>query len=85
MSPSIDVERAQVVQYPLADEPLATLDALADAADRLPAEQVEHHLGDLPVVLAGGESVRLDRSPGDVVRGVEANRCWVMLLSLIHI
>jgi hypothetical protein len=80
--PSIDVERAHVVEYPLADEPLVTLEALADAADRLPAAQIEHHLGDLPVVLPGGESVRLDRSPGDVIRGVESNRSWVMIRSL---
>jgi hypothetical protein len=79
---SIDVERAHVVDYPLADEPLTTLDALADAADRLPADQIEHHLGDLPVVLPGGESVRLDRPAGDVVRDVQSNRCWVMIRSL---
>jgi hypothetical protein len=81
-TPSIDVERAHVVEYPLADEPLCTLDALADAADRVPAGLVEHHLGDLPVVSPGGESVRLDQSPGDVVRGVASNRCWVMIRSL---
>ncbi len=79
---SIDVERPHIVDYPVPDDPLATLEALADAADRLPAAQVEHHLGDLPVLSPGGESVRLDRTPGEIVRDLGANRCWVMLRSL---
>jgi hypothetical protein len=79
---SIDVASANVFEHSLPDESLVTLDALADAADRLPAKQVEHHLGDLPVILPGGESVKLDQTPGDAVRNVATNGCWVMLRAL---
>ncbi|HXY94683.1 MAG TPA: cupin-like domain-containing protein [Acidimicrobiia bacterium] len=78
---SIDVTTANVVEYPLGDEPLVTLDALGNAADRLPG-QVEHHLGDLPVILPGGESIALDQTPGDAVRNAATNGCWVMIRSL---
>jgi hypothetical protein len=39
-------------------------------------------VGDLPVILPGGESIRLDQTPGDSVRNVATNRCWVMLQAL---
>jgi hypothetical protein len=79
---SIDVGTANVFEQSLLDESLVTLDALADAADRLPEKQVEHHLGDLPVILPGGESVKVDQTPGDAVRNVATNGCWVMLRAL---
>jgi hypothetical protein len=79
---SIDVGTANVFEHALLDESLVSLDALADAADRLPERQVEHHVGDLPVILPGGESIRLDQTPGDAVRHVATNRCWVMLQAL---
>ena len=79
---SLDVGTANVFEHSLVDASLVTLDALADAADRLPEQQVEHHVGDLPVILPGGESVRLDQTPGDAVRNVATNGCWVMLRAL---
>lgn len=79
---SLDVATANVFEHSLVDASLVTLDALADAADRLPEQQVEHHVGDLPVILPGGESVRLDQTPGDAVRNVATNGCWVMLRAL---
>jgi hypothetical protein len=79
---SIRIDAPNVVGHELVDEPLVTLEALADAADRLPPQQVEHHIGDLPLVLPGGESVVVEQTPGDAVRNVATNRCWVMLRSL---
>ena len=40
-----------VVALSLADEELLTLDALADAISRVDPKLVQHHRGDLPVVL----------------------------------
>lgn len=79
---SLRTDTANVVPHSVLDEPLVTLDALADAADRIPPAQVEHHLGELPLILPGGESVSIDQSPGDAVRNVGSNGCWVMLRSL---
>jgi len=67
------------VQHGLADHPLFSLDALADLADRLPPEVVEHNLGSVGALEPGGEVPKLDASPGDVVRGIETNGCWVVL------
>jgi hypothetical protein len=82
---SLDVTRATVFEHELVDEPLLRLSALADAADRLPRDKIEHHLGDLPTVLPGGEAERLDASPGEVVQGVATNGSWVMLSSLARL
>lgn len=82
---SLDVRTVTLVDHDLVDEPLLTLDALADAADRLPAHLVEHHLADIPRVLPGGETKMLDRTPGEIVRGVGSNGCWVMLTALARL
>jgi hypothetical protein len=82
---SLDVHSVNLVDHELTDDPLLTLDALADAADRLPPQNVEHHLADIPRVLPGGETKKLDQTPGEVVRGIADNGCWVMLTSLARL
>jgi len=68
------------VHHDLVDNPLLTLDAIADLADYLPADSIEHNLGDLPEVLPDADAVtRLDLSPGEIVRTVESNRSWMVL------
>jgi hypothetical protein len=73
------------VDHALVDDPRVGLDALADAADRLTAANIEHHLADLPFVLPDGGTVALEQSPGNVVRGIADNGCWVMLYSLAQL
>ena len=67
------------VTHHLVDHPLMTVDALADLADALPIEEVEHNYGDLPEVLPGGQVERADLGPGDMVRGLDSNQCWMAL------
>lgn len=67
------------VKHHLVDHPLLTLDALADLADRLPEDHVEHNLGDVPEVAPGGEVPKLDSSPGEVARGIETNGSWMVI------
>jgi hypothetical protein len=67
------------IRHALADHPLLALDRIADLADRLPADQVEHNLGTIPDVLPGGEAPRLDASPGEIARGIHSNGCWMVL------
>jgi hypothetical protein len=67
------------VKHHLTDHPLLALDAIADLADRLPAADVEHNLGDVPEVAPSGEVERLDATPGEIARGIETNGSWMVL------
>jgi len=71
-----------LVDHPLADEPLLSLDALADAADRLTAEKMALRVGDASRIAPERRYERFDRPPGEVVRGVATNPYWIMLGSL---
>ena len=73
-------DRPFAVTHDLVDNPLLTLDAIAELADFLPAEtNVEHNLGDVPEVLPDGAAPRLDLTPGEIVRTIDTNRCWMVL------
>jgi Cupin superfamily protein len=66
-------------KHNLGGHPLFTLDALGDLADSLPAEIIDHNLGAVPAVNPGGEAPRVDLTPGEIVRGIETNGCWIAL------
>ena len=72
-------EEPFAVSHELSDHPLLTLEAIAELADFLPEANVEHNLGDVPEILPGGEAPRLDLSPGEIVRTIDTNRCWMVL------
>lgn len=68
------------LRHDLVSEPLFELDAIAELADSLPDDQVEHNLGNVPEELPDGWSApRADLTPGDVARGIETNGCWMVL------
>jgi hypothetical protein len=68
------------IKHNLSEHPLLTLDRLAQLADFLPENQVEHNVAvDVPAVLPGGNAPRLDATPGEVARGIESNGCWMVL------
>ncbi len=68
------------VTHELQDNPLLTLEAIAELADYLdPETNVEHNLGDVPEVLPDGEAPRLEISPGEIVRTIDTNRSWMVL------
>ena len=67
------------VRHTLSDHPLFALDALAELADRLPPDAVEHNLGSVGAVELSGDVPRLDATPGELVRGIRTNGCWVVL------
>ena len=70
---------AFALRHKLTDHPLFTLEALGDFADSLPADLIDHNLGSVPAVNPGGEAERVDLTPGDIVRGIETNGCWIAL------
>jgi hypothetical protein len=70
-----------LVTHHLNDHPLLSLESLAELADFLPPELVEHNLGDVPEVLDDRDAQlkRVEQTPGEIARGIETNRCWMVL------
>jgi hypothetical protein len=71
-----------LVDHALADEPLLSVDALADAADRLTAANVTLRVADASRITPKRRYERIDRPPGEIVRGVATHPYWIMLGSL---
>jgi hypothetical protein len=69
------------VRHRLAEHPLLTVDALADLADSLPIDRVEHNMGKVPTVLVGSAPT-LDLPSGEIARGIESNGCWMVLKNI---
>lgn len=67
------------VRHELQDHPQTQLEALAQLADSLPAERVEHNLGSVGDTMPGGEVPKADLTPGEMVRTIESNGCWMVL------
>ncbi|MDX6697164.1 MAG: hypothetical protein QOE65_561 [Solirubrobacteraceae bacterium] len=68
------------VRHALSDHPLLGLERIARLAESLHASQVESNPGAIPEVVPEGEGVdAVELAPGDVVRGIESNGCWIVL------
>jgi hypothetical protein len=74
------------VRHTLSEHSLLTIEALAELADFLPSDLVEHNLSDLPKVLEARDRQlqTLDQSPGEIARGIETNGCWMVLKEIEH-
>jgi hypothetical protein len=70
------------VRHTLTDHPLLTVEAIAELADFLPADRVEHNLGTVSVVNASGVAEQVDMSPGEIARTIETNRTWMVLKNI---
>jgi hypothetical protein len=73
---------SMAIDHRLADHRLLTVEAVAELADELPVDKVEHNAGALPSVLPGGEAPRSDLSPGEIARGIERNGQWMVLKNI---
>ncbi len=67
------------VHHTLMDNPLFTLDRIAQLADSLQESQVESNPGEVPEVLPSGEAPKTDLEPGEIVRGIDTNGHWIVL------
>lgn len=73
---------AMPLVHALSTHALLTVEAIAELADALPLEKVEHNLGSVPSVLADGEAPRSRLAPGELARGIETNGCWMVLKNI---
>ena len=69
----IDPGRPEVIEFELRDRALLTLEALADAAERLPADHSQHHVARLGRLLPDGRVDRLEHSTPEVIRTIRSN------------
>jgi hypothetical protein len=79
---AIDPARPEVIPLDVPDRSLLTLEALADAAGRLPEIHAQHHLAQLGRLLPDGRVDRLALPTPEVIRTIRTNQSWVMLQSL---
>ena len=92
MTRLLDIDRAAfdanfavspyLMSHSLTDHPLLTVERIAELADALPADKVEHNIGKVPALLPSGEAPRVDSSPGEIARGIETNGCWMVIKNI---
>jgi hypothetical protein len=70
------------VHHNLAENELLSIGAVADLAEALPAESIEHNRGDIPTVVGDREVERVDESPGEIARNIETNGSWMVLKNI---
>jgi hypothetical protein len=63
----------------LGDQPLLSLPALADLAERMPPGSVEYNRGDLPLGILAEDTPANGLSLGDTIRTIESNGSWAVL------
>jgi ribosomal protein L16 Arg81 hydroxylase len=67
------------LRHELVAHPLLGLEALAELADSLAPDRVEHNSAKVDAVVPGGSVAQVDLSPGEIVRTIETNDCWIVL------
>jgi cupin superfamily protein len=70
------------VHHNLTQHELLGVEAVAELADRLPAESVEHNRGDVPAVVASDEVEAIDETPAEIARNIDTNGCWMVLKNI---
>lgn len=71
--------RPFALSHELVAHPLIAPAALAELADSLPADEVEHNSGQVDAVAPDGSVAQADLSPSEIVRTIETNGCWIVL------
>jgi hypothetical protein len=67
------------LRHELVTHPLIAHEALAELADSLAAEEVEHNSGQVGAVAPDGSPPQAELSPSEIVRTIETNKCWIVL------
>src|SRR3954469_17772292 len=67
------------VSHELTDHPLLTVESLAQLAERLPEDRVEHNVGNVPKAVDPDAVERKDIPVGDIPRAIEPSGCVMVL------
>ena len=68
--------------HTLTDHPLLSVESIARLAERLPADQIEHNVANLPKVVDPDAVERSDAPVGEIARNIETNGCWMVLKNI---
>lgn len=67
------------LHHRLAEHPLLSLTALAQLAERMPADRVEYNRGDLPLGIRPEDTPENGLTLGETIRTIENNGSWAVL------
>ncbi len=67
------------LRHELVDHPMTSLDALAELAEEVPLDLVEHNVGEVPEIADPDAVAQADLPPAEIVRGIETNGCWIVI------
>jgi hypothetical protein len=73
------------VHHNLTAQELLSVESLAELAEALPGESIEHNRGDVDAVVADEKVEVVEESPGDIARNIESNGCWMVLKNIEQI
>ncbi len=68
-----------LLRHELVGHPLTSLEALAELAEEVPLDLIEHNVGEVPEVADPDAVPQADLPPGEIVRGIETNGCWIVI------
>lgn len=72
-------DRHAHLHHRLTEHPLLSLTALAQLAERMPADRVEYNRGDLPLGIKPEDTPANGLSLGETIRTIESNGSWAVL------
>lgn len=72
-------DRHTHLHHRLAEHPLLSLTALAQLAERMPADRVEYNRGDLPLGIRPEDTPENGLTLGETIRTIESNGSWAVL------
>jgi hypothetical protein len=74
--------RPLAVSHSLTDHELLSVESIAQLAERLPEDRVEHNYANLPTVVAPDAVERSDEPVGEIARKIDSNGCWMVLKNI---
>ena len=70
------------MRHALTEHPLLSVESIAQLAERLPEERVEHNIANLPKVADPDAVQRSDEPVAEIARQIETNGCWMVLKNI---
>jgi hypothetical protein len=67
------------LQHDLLNHPLLTREAIAQLAERHPADRIEYSLGTVPVGIRAEDTPSNGLTVGDTIRTIEENKSWIVI------